>query len=375
MTSASRERSQFGLSLSRNMLVTPLSMKVFCVGDGDCIVLEFPDGAIGLVDSCVPPWSNTSPALAYLRKQGGKVAFMCLTHPHVDHYGGMLEIANDKGIEISEFWHPFSTDLYEIVQYKSFVWDFGASSVFSDLSSYESRAEEFPRLMSWARDLPAGRERAVCEGRVMRRVKGLYEIVALAPSDLATSLYTKRIRQAWRNGTAVDARYENRVSAVLLIRYGQARVILGGDASGANWHEILTGSTFQAGTDVAHCLKAADHGSKHGFSHRMWPSLVRKGAHVIVSAGSSRLASPEFIDSVSQNHTLWCTGCGPSCSKCAPSDTFQHLDSVSVAKKSEPCFGDLEVRVLPTGDVEVIPANQPPQAELRCRSGRIARTD
>jgi hypothetical protein len=212
----------------------PLSITVLYVGEGDCMVLKLPDGAIGLVDSCVPPWANAPPALEYLRREGGDVSFMCLTHLDLGHYGGMLQLASDKGIEIDEFWHPFHAGLYEVVKYRSYVWQYGPSTAISDLFCYENRAEEFPRLMNWARDLPAGKERTIGAGKVMRRVEGLYEIVALAPSDLAMSLYVERIRRAWEENRSVEPRYENRVSAVLLVRFGDARIILGADAYASN---------------------------------------------------------------------------------------------------------------------------------------------
>ena len=77
------------------------------------------------------------------------------------------------------------------------------------------------------------------------------KIVALAPSDLAMSLYVKRIRWAWERNTSVEPRYEDRVSAVLLIRFGDARIILGADALKANWREIIDGPYFKSDRDVA----------------------------------------------------------------------------------------------------------------------------
>ena len=344
-----------------------LSIKVFYVGAGDCIVLKLPDGAIGLVDSCVPPWCDATPALDYLRKQGGALSFMCLTHPHLDHYGGMLQLVNDNSIDIAEFWHPFHADLYEVVNYKSHVCQYGKSASISDMASYENRAAEFPRLMNWARDLPPGKERSMVAGRVMRRVENLYEIVALAPSELATSLYARRIRWAWEHRASVQPKYEDRVSAVLLIRFGDARIILGADAMRANWQEILRGPYFQPNADIAHCFKAAHHGSKYGFYHKMWPSLVRNGGDILVSAGSSRWASREFVESASREHTLWCTGRGPSCLSNRGPSAFRHLDDVSKEETGHPCFKDLEVRVFPTGRVEVVPERQRTRSELRCR--------
>jgi hypothetical protein len=344
-----------------------LTLKIFNVGEGDCIVAMFPDGAIGLIDSCVPPWLNASPALSFLRDRGGHVSFVCLTHPHLDHYGGMLQLVRDRGIHVDEFWHPFHSDLYEVVKYKSHIFQYGTSSAFADLLAYESRAAEFPRLMNWARDLSPGKERTVAAGKVLRDVPGLYQIVGLAPSDLALSLYIKRIRRAWDGNCAIDGRYENRVSAVLLIRFGTARILLGADAYAANWREILRGPIFRVGEDAAHCFKAAHHGSRYGFYQRMWGALLTDSCEVIVSAGGSRLASREFVESASVRYRLWCTGCGPSCPRSSNITGFSHLDEFSMEEDGPACFNHIEVQVQSDGKVTITPDRWPPEQDLRCR--------
>lgn len=338
--------------------MTPLVVRLFYVGEGDCIVIELPDGEIGLLDSCVPPWYNASPALEYLRRRR-RVSFMCLTHPHLDHYGGMLQIATDQAIQIEEFWHPFYANLYEIVEYKNYCWDYAGFSAFAKPCEYENRAAEFPMLMDWARNLPPGKERTITPGKVMRSVGGQhkYEIIGLAPSDLAMSLYVKKIRDAWEGNGDVDARHENRVSAVLLIRYGDARVIFGADVFKANWREIINGRIFQANEDAAHCLKASHHGSRHGFYEQMWPILVRGGGHVVVSAGSYRLPSEQFVKSISRNRdhfTTWCTGRGACCHTPGGDGAFRHLDDFSTEEMAKPCSGNIEVKVFPTGNVEIL---------------------
>lgn len=344
-----------------------LRIQVFSVGEGDCIVLHLPDGAVGLVDSCVPPWLNRSPAFDALRACKSRLAFVCLTHPHLDHYGGMLDIIEAESLRPEEFWHPFNSNLYEIVKSKSFVPRHRSAPAFSRVYAYETRAEEFPRVMQCVRKLRAGKERLVIEGRIMRQVKGSYEIVALAPSDKAFKLYTNRIQKAWEEGVTVDGRYENRVSAVLLIRFGEARILLGADAYRANWREIAQNGFFRPEDDRAHCYKAAHHGSKYGYYRKMFPVLLHPNCDIIVSAGGSRLASREFVEDACDGHVLWCTGKGPRCIQSRGTGDFRHLDGLSREEIGEKCFHDVEVLVEQTGAVEIVTRANPETGSLWCR--------
>src|SRR4051812_11430787 len=75
------------------------------VGDGDCIVLELPDGRWGLIDSCIPAGASHSPAEALLASK--QLAFACLTHPHDDHFSGMLNVLK-KSKKVETFLYALS---------------------------------------------------------------------------------------------------------------------------------------------------------------------------------------------------------------------------------------------------------------------------
>ena len=51
--------------------------------DGEQIILEFPDGGLGVVDAH-PSAQNSRPSILRL-VAGRKIHFVCLTHPHADH--------------------------------------------------------------------------------------------------------------------------------------------------------------------------------------------------------------------------------------------------------------------------------------------------
>ncbi len=97
------------------------------VGQGDCSILRFPDGTIAVLDGGGSPVFGSNPALPrqdhpsqttrkafdpgkriiapYLRRNGYRaVDLMILSHPHPDHIGGLLGLA--ETLPIHEAWIP-----------------------------------------------------------------------------------------------------------------------------------------------------------------------------------------------------------------------------------------------------------------------------
>lgn len=79
-----------------------LWMVVFDVGQGDSILVKFPEGTTMLVDGG-KDWSGKNVVLPGLAGLGvEQLDYVVLTHPHSDHCGGLDEVV--KGIEVGEVW-------------------------------------------------------------------------------------------------------------------------------------------------------------------------------------------------------------------------------------------------------------------------------
>ncbi len=72
-----------------------LDILFFNVGHGDSIALKFPDNTWGIVD-CNKNENKKEPnVLKFLRKNNIKtLKFICLTHPHKDHFLGLFDVIN-----------------------------------------------------------------------------------------------------------------------------------------------------------------------------------------------------------------------------------------------------------------------------------------
>lgn len=95
-TFAVRSRVLFlllGLVLAAAPLLaaTPLSLSVIDVGQGDSLLMQFPNGHTMLIDAGVP---TAGPAVvSYLRSRHvTRIDTLVATHPHSDHMGGLPEV-------------------------------------------------------------------------------------------------------------------------------------------------------------------------------------------------------------------------------------------------------------------------------------------
>ena len=72
-----------------------LTIHVISSGIGESIVIGLPDKKWGVIDCYTPDITDPSknPTIDFLRKNGVKeLEFICLTHPHSDHYRGLRDL-------------------------------------------------------------------------------------------------------------------------------------------------------------------------------------------------------------------------------------------------------------------------------------------
>ncbi|MBE9530007.1 MAG: MBL fold metallo-hydrolase [Proteobacteria bacterium] len=260
-----------------------LKLHFINVGHGDATIIEFPDygsprqAHFGVVDFGAETKANRKHtteymnALVKLRKDGDdafeySIDFVCVTHPHNDHYGGLrrfLDVFADKDDAdnnmIGSFWDcGFRTNS---VTY---------NKVLDDIARNKNIV--FTRVA-------AGSEFKFGETRV----------TILGPSvDLRNRFDTFGINK-------------NNASIVLKIKFRNSYVILAGDAQFASWGKVTeefprqSHITFfkdalglakrEETSDQLKCnlLRTSHHGSKHGTSLEYLERIKPK--YVVTSAG------------------------------------------------------------------------------------------
>ena len=258
-----------------------LRVHVLNVGHGDCIVVEFPSGRLSVVDvnrsgemdattlgeilNILNPTGAATDLLRYqlgsasaphlLAKAGYRVGLtdpipyikgvstlprntnsvfrFISTHPHMDHLSGLASLQTEVGIENA--WilpNSYSQDQSKLTDSQKRDW-----------SLYEDHRDGTGRLM-----------------RVVQPYAG-------STGDFWTEDGITILAPTPELLKAADEKEDaNAMSYVVLIKYGQSKVVLGGDAEKATWDYIVETSP----STISNCqlLKAPHHGRDSGYHQK-----------------------------------------------------------------------------------------------------------
>lgn len=86
------------------------------VGQGDCEIVELPDGSALIIDSGDGSWQNNNHILQYLKNLHISTIFLIITHADSDHCGGAAALLEDKRAETVYLpVLPASMGIYEAI--------------------------------------------------------------------------------------------------------------------------------------------------------------------------------------------------------------------------------------------------------------------
>lgn len=216
-------------------------MHILDVGHGDTIILEMPvkdrEKAYGVID-CIEFDDVTLPYLEELGVE--ELAFVCSTHPHLDHIRDIQKLLEHYEDKVGEYWDSGKEHtIDEYVDLADYLWD-------NDIQT------EFVR-----------------SGSRVRFGKTNLHILSPPRKLFLDEKETYNI---------------NNASIVILVEHGRSKILLSGDAQFASWANVRVNHR-----DVlkAHALKLSHHGSKHGNFLECFE--VVKPNYAIISAGTRDL--------------------------------------------------------------------------------------
>jgi beta-lactamase superfamily II metal-dependent hydrolase len=261
-----------------NVKPTELVIHVLNVGSGDAILLELPTTAkgenlLGIVD-CYKGSKMLSyiQALQSVRPFDG-LAFICATHPHLDHVGGIKKLLEHPLTKPREFWD---------------------SGFRHKTKTYLKILETLHREKIPMRRISSG----------MESYYGTLRITALGPSvalrnryatygiDMNNASIVLRLENCKDDVVIVESeRYRDQDDPEILRDAGDSVVILGADAEFDNWAQITEeyphvertskhGPLVKKAVNLLNCavVKVSHHGSMHSAPldvyERMSPSLA-----------------------------------------------------------------------------------------------------
>lgn len=276
--------------------VEKLEIHVFGASKGESIVIKIPGGGWGVVDcfagSSSKPESN--PVLDFLNKKSVKeLEFLCLTHPHDDHFKGMSHLL--EAFKVNFFWRFGSlspTHFFQLIEILQI--DSEQTGPYEDLVS----AKEFPKIFKMVQDkIKNGelRQKTISVSQQIYPVpfnqESDFQIFGLAPSGNQISIYEREFTNCYdTNGNFIrpmKREYHNLVSVGLLLKYGKTQVILGGDIVREGWKDSVL--EFGENNLAADAVKISHHGSNDGYCDGLWENFSKNGKPIaIVTAYASQ---------------------------------------------------------------------------------------
>ncbi len=264
------------------------------VGNGDCTIIELPDGDLMMVDICNGGGTNrqkTDP-IAYLGNATKLVRYV-QTHPDMDHMDGLAAL--DRKCSISNFW-----DMENTKSRPDFSSPYGKGKP-ADWDAYQllrQEAKHFYRGLS-----PVTLERG---GQLP------YELYTLHPTEEA-------VRDANQTEQWNNAAY------VLLLKERGFKALIAGDIDDGVWEELYE---WASRNSVARTLvsdicvfKVSHHGRRSGYCGANWLNLT-KPKEIVISKGlvpGEHSAYGSYYNYKKSAEHLWLTSQG---------NVIYHYDSV-----------------------------------------------
>jgi len=277
-----------------------MSMKLHFlnVGNGDCTIIELPDGNLMMVDICNgggTNWQLTDP-IRYLGNTATLFRYV-QTHPDMDHMDGLAALA--RRFSITNFW-----DTANNKPRPDFSSPYGKGKP-ADWDAYQ-------RLRQQAKHYYRG----LSPVTLQNGGKLPYELIVLHPTEGA-------LRDANRTGEWNNAAY------VLMLKEGMFKALIAGDVDDGVWQELhdwaSRNSNARALVSNITVFKVSHHGRRSGYCGADWLNLTNP-EQIVISKGSvsgEHSAYGNYYNYKNDAEHLWLTSRGDViCSYTSPTNQY-----------------------------------------------------
>jgi hypothetical protein len=234
-----------------------LNVVVYGPGEGEGILLVLPDGSLGVVDGCE---EENDPVAELIRQlpATSPIRFVCLTHPHDDHYAGLGRLIDEH---------------FGRVERICFVSLVNTPRVLKEIERAKKKKEQEKKKVKGFKCLRQVIKRALRDDRpeIIRLSNrrpvyqaGNLEVRGCAPSDADIT--------AAEESLSADAGFDpNKSSAVLAVRFGGSGALLTGDleTSGRFRHRGWLAAATHIDSPIQ-LIKAAHHASELAHCLQFW---------------------------------------------------------------------------------------------------------
>ncbi|MEO5331398.1 MAG: MBL fold metallo-hydrolase [Magnetococcus sp. YQC-5] len=340
-----------------------LRIHILNVGNGDSIIIEHSDidnkKSFGVIDS------NTQKghirALEKLIALGAeKLSFVCLTHPHDDHYLGLLEILKYFQGRIDRFWTcPLEQYVGAGLKQLSKVYLDIAKN--TDDNKIRNSIRELVGIFKHIDETYQGRWDQITGGYNLLAPSGFsdVEFYALLPFLDSKGILTKWLKDGCV--TYTNNHNPNHLSVAIMLKYHGVSLVLGGDASSANWNKHKRRYQGKNVKIVSQAIKLPHHGSKYDCTDSVMQYLFGSDekTYALISADGCTHPDRETLDLLKKRKIKpYCTNfkevCGNNIStfNAIPNgidrDFFARLHEAREENSAiTPCHGDITLEITP----------------------------
>lgn len=250
------------------------------VGQGDSIIIEWQNAGaekIGIIDC--NRYCGTNPVLQYIKSRPIKeIAFIILSHPHEDHFSGLLELFHYcelNGVQIMVFGHTATVHPAIVLQWA--VVDDENKKMLSRIMKEAKRLSRLgviqvraPIAQGWTETLNAE-----------------FTIKALSPSGEEHDDYLKY----WKKYNQIDelkcSKLANLLSTVFVIYNDKVQIMLTADAELKSFDRI-NGLKDRPNGELLLC-QIPHHGSVKNHRIEFWGTFKKKDdCPAVISAGEHK---------------------------------------------------------------------------------------
>lgn len=281
-----------------------LHVVVFGPGHGEAVLVQMPDGEVGVVDGCVDPQPDSSKRdpvselVDALRVE--RLLFACLTHPHQDHFLGFDKLITR--LRPKHLWWSGTPEAKFLSYYQEYLKKKGRTGVDPGEEPTGDRLEKLVKAINALADDKSGVEphtRAVYlqDWTLLLRhpgPEGEVKVEGILPSTTGIRAAEADAALVLREGDVENKKQRfnpNRISGALLISWGETRVVLGGDAiCEGDMHAGWDGLPHTL--DKVHMIKVPHHASPGAHSEKLWKRMRPDLAVVTCVKGATGAQPP-----------------------------------------------------------------------------------
>lgn len=313
--------------MTKNIETPVLKVKLFNVGQGDHILLELPNGEFGIIDSYYDEnlgW-NEMPSLLYLKsleKSDIIISFLCISHPDYDHTKGLNSFFKwilDEKILIRNIWMFSGESLSNVIIDYLEVLETLTDSLNNkkQIDSITNRAKKIEKQLIELYKFTKNNEKIVkyIENISQLNLVGDMKFVSLGPlSRHVKNFNSKARKKAYEfllKGDSQKYVDKNLLSSILLVIWGNHKLLFGGDTNKKIWFECLeeyieTQNHKLFGEIKSNFVKASHHGSKNSSSVMLWKKILHPNQDnsIAISAGRNKKYKHPSLESIKHIKTV-----------------------------------------------------------------------